>query len=311
MPTPVQTFQGEQSRTYSSTFHLRHNTRLTRATLPVRPGSQRRQPLPPQSDRFREASKNPRHPAPVVAHSVSSYRTTSHQAPEDVLPRDIGNGIPSGPRIPDNGQNDMFPQTRPPGGSARLRTRFDSPSTGPPPSLPPILPVRQSQSDAMDVDYGGSRGSRNDNAPYRQTGGMRSERIVEPVANAVPTGPRAFRPQPSPIVPLPIQGQPARLPPTPSVVSGAGPSTSLRERPETMVAPSRRPLAQAPPQGPRGFDSGRDINIGDSLIDRRRGAPIPPHQGPHRGPVSYVSDYFSTTDPSSTGTTGTSAFWYK
>lgn len=244
----------------------------------------KRQPLPSQSARFHEMTRKPaRGPPPTSSAHQSDY--TPQHANDDIPSRGPSSShTPSGHRQPssqEQGSSDANSSAQASASSARARTRFGA---------PPLIMSEMVQADIakrealarkdeparsrMEVDQP-SRGSvpRDDDAPYRQSGAVRNdrvERVAEPSMGAVPTGPRAMARNASNSTQAPppassSQGYTSRGPPPPplSPVAGTAPPVerSGRERLE--------PSSQSAPHGPRSFENGRAPAGNDAAPSRR------------------------------------------
>lgn len=258
------------------------------------PGLQKRLPLPPQSARFREASRTVPQPQLPPIPAPSNFQARPPRQPvEDAGQTGAARSyrdIPSGPRsqvqLPQE-QSGANSTLRPVSGTGRARTRFDAPLPGAP-LVSDVSGLPDHGRDNMDNDYypKGSA-SRTDDASSRSAAGIRNERPPpESHMSALPTGPRAMSRTASafgaqqaftgiPSVPPPPQNvgfNPRALPSNTSPISKTGVPTSrpARERVESYQGQSSTPFTQAP----RGIDGSKG-NATDIVIDRGRGPPEP------------------------------------
>ena len=251
-------------------------------------GPPKRQPLPPQSARFREMTgrKQGRGPLPPSA-SAGHHNDIAPQQPNvDGPSRGQGgpNYAPSGPRSHPPAQEAVADRPlRPAGGSTRTRTRFGDAPTNDSPFADAARNQPASRS-KIDIDRPSrSQAPVDDDAPYRQSGAVRNDRVdrvAESSMGAVPTGPRAMARGPSNYSqqqqqqqPPSSQGYSSRGPHTPvSPVAGNVPlpQRSGRERMDRMdqPPPSVRPNSQQVPHGPRSFENGRAPQNNDTPSDR-------------------------------------------
>ncbi|CAL1708504.1 unnamed protein product [Somion occarium] len=206
-------------------------------SLPQRPSStqesdqprRKRQPLPPQSTRFKEASKFPSTPAiPPPAPTLPPAPSRPRESQDARFlngPINVYADVPSGPRSKTKGlQGDLMPRV---------------PSKAYP--APPIVAPTQQEPRAMDVDYPQPVRSqpprRPDDSLARSTSSTHLDRQVSDMqSESIPKGPRAMTKMNMPGG----YGPPASFPPAPTSKGTPEPSRS-------PAAMRGRPLQGRPP----------------------------------------------------------------
>ncbi|OBZ78279.1 hypothetical protein A0H81_02677 [Grifola frondosa] len=227
--------------------------------------TRKRLPLPPQSMRFLEASRNPSALPINAGQGSSSLPLPSQAVASTTQPQRFTNPVndmPSGPRrqAPPGREDEIdrttrVPPTKP--ASGRIRTRFDNPA--PVPIVPQDVPV-PTERDAMDVDHPpSSRMSHlqiNEGLP-RSSHGMYADRpgMVSP-ADAVPRGPRAMTRGSMP--PQELQSASSRVKPKAPAQGPGGEGWGERRDREDSFSKYPRGPAAGPDMPGRRFDGPPD-----------------------------------------------------